>query len=163
METPTNSYPMSEQGAGKKALAVSSAGGHWMQLLRLVPAFDGYEVVFVTVLDSYRSLVPENRFYAVGDASRWNRFRLLWLAAKMAWIIHKERPDVVVSTGAAPGYFAIMFAHWWGARTIWVDSLANVERLSLSGRLARKHADLWLTQWSHLAKAEGPRYFGAVL
>lgn len=134
-----------------------------MQLLRLVPAFDGHELVFVTVLDSYRTFVPGNRFYAVRDASRWNKFRLLALAAKMAWIVYKERPDIVISTGAAPGYFAVWFGRWFGARTIWVDSLANVERLSLSGKLAGRYADLWLTQWPHLAKAEGPRYAGAVL
>jgi len=150
-------------GRAKKVLAVASGGGHWMQLLRLVPALEGYEVVFVTVLDSYRCLVPGRRFYAVGDASRWNKFRLFALAAKLARIVCKERPDVVISTGAAPGYFAILFGHLLGARTIWVESLANVERLSLSGRLAGKHADLWLTQWPHLARPEGPRYAGALL
>jgi UDP-N-acetylglucosamine:LPS N-acetylglucosamine transferase len=154
---------MSQSLRRKTLLAVSSSGGHWTQLQRLVPAFDGYDVVFVTVDESYRCLVPENRFCAVGDASRWNKFRLLSVAAKVAWIVYKEKPDIVVSTGAAPGYFAMLFGHLLGARTIWVDSLANIERLSLSGRLAGKHADLWLTQWPHLAKPEGPQYAGAVL
>lgn len=134
-----------------------------MQLLRLLPALEGYEVVFVTADDSYRSTVPENKFYAVGDANRWNKFLLLALAAKVAWIIRKEKPNVVISTGAAPGYFAVRFGHLLGARTIWVDSLANVERVSLSGRLAAKHADLWLTQWPQLASDKGPQYTGAIL
>lgn len=134
-----------------------------MQLLRLLPALQGYEVVFVTADSSYRSTVPESRFYAVGDANRWNKLLVLALAAKVAWIIHKERPDVVISTGAAAGYFAVLFGHLSSARTIWVDSLANVERVSLSGRLAAKHADLWLTQWPHLAAEDGPHYEGAVL
>jgi UDP-N-acetylglucosamine:LPS N-acetylglucosamine transferase len=147
----------------KKVLAVASGGGHWMQLMRLLPALNGYEVVFVTVSDSYRRLVPGNRFYAVRDANRWNKFLLIALAGKIAWIVCKERPDAVISTGAAPGYFAIVFGHLLGARTIWVDSIANVERLSMSGRLAGKYADLWLTQWPQLATADGPRYAGAVL
>jgi UDP-N-acetylglucosamine:LPS N-acetylglucosamine transferase len=157
---------MNEPGTtrkAKKVLAVASGGGHWMQLMRLVPSLDGYEVVFVTVADSYRRIVPENRFYAVRDASRWNKFLLFALAGKMAWIVGRERPEVVISTGAAPGYFAMLFGHWLGARTVWVDSIANAERLSLSGRLVGKHADLWLTQWPKLARSEGPQYAGAVL
>jgi UDP-N-acetylglucosamine:LPS N-acetylglucosamine transferase len=157
---------MTEVGKTRKsnrALAVASGGGHWMQLMRLVPALDGHEVILVTVADSYRRVVPEHKFYAVPDANRWNKLLLVVLAAKIACIIFKERPDVVISTGAAPGYFAVVFGHLLGARTIWVDSFANVERLSLSGRLAGKHADLWLTQWPHLARAAGPQYAGAVL
>jgi UDP-N-acetylglucosamine:LPS N-acetylglucosamine transferase len=149
--------------ARKKVLAVASGGGHWMQLLRLIPAFEDHEIVFVTVLESYRHQVPNSKFYTVPDANRWNRVGLLALAARMAWIVCLEKPQVVVSTGAAPGYFAVLFGHFFGARTIWVDSLANVERLSLSGRLAGKHADLWLTQWPHLASERGPHHAGAVI
>lgn len=147
----------------QKVLAVASAGGHWIQLMRLVPSLDGCEVVFVATVDSYSALAPENKFYAVPDANRWNKFLLFALAGRIAWIVCTERPDVVISTGAAPGYFAILFGHLLGARTVWIDSLANVERLSLSGRLAGRYADLCLTQWPHLAKAEGPQYAGAIL
>jgi UDP-N-acetylglucosamine:LPS N-acetylglucosamine transferase len=148
--------------AQKKALAVASSGGHWIQLLRIIPALEGYEIVFVTVFESSRSEVPENRFYAVKDANRWNKFGLIALAARMARIVRKEKPDVVISTGAAAGYFALLFGHLFGARTIWIDSIANIDRLSLSGLLAGRHADLWLTQWAHLARAKGPHYGGAV-
>lgn len=134
-----------------------------MQLLRLVPALQGYDVVFVSVLESYACQVPGNRFHSVPDANRWSRRGLITLAAKMARIVRQEKPDVVLSTGAAPGYFAILFGRLFGARTIWVDSIANADRLSLSGRLAGKHADLWLTQWPHLARAKGPLYRGAVI
>jgi UDP-N-acetylglucosamine:LPS N-acetylglucosamine transferase len=150
-------------GTQRKALAVASGGGHWMQLLRLTPALQGYEVVFVTVLESYARQVPGNKFHTVPDANRWTRLGLIALAAKMARIVHREKPDVVISTGAAPGFFALLFGHLFGARTIWVDSIANVDSLSLSGTLAGRHADLWLTQWPHLAKAGGPFYAGAVI
>ena len=147
----------------RKVLAVSSSGGHWTQLLRVIPAFSSFEVVFVTVLPSYSSQVPNNRFYLVNDANRWNKLRLVTLAFKLAWIMGKERPAVVVSTGAAPGYFALLLGRLFGAKTIWIDSVTNIERLSMSGSLAGRYADLWLTQWPHLAKPAGPRYGGAVL
>ena len=70
--------------------------------------------------------------------------------------------DVVLSTGAAPGYFAILFGRLVGARTIWLDSIANVEQVSMSGQMVRRHADLWLTQWPHLAHEDGPECAGRV-
>ena len=155
--------PVSRTQNHKKVLAVASSGGHWTQLLRVIPALTSCEIVFVTVLESYRSQVPENKFYVVNDANRWNKLRLITLAIRLVWIISKERPDVVVSTGAAPGYLALLFGRLFGARTIWIDSITNIEHLSMSGSLVGRHADLWLTQWPHLAKPEGPHYGGSVL
>jgi UDP-N-acetylglucosamine:LPS N-acetylglucosamine transferase len=147
----------------QKLMAVASGGGHWTQLLRLKPAFAGFDLVFVTVDEGYRSQVAGGRFYLVNDASRWNKAGLLRMALRLAWIVLKERPDVVISTGAAPGYIALRFAHALGARTIWLDSMANVEELSLSGAKVGRYADLWLTQWPHLVGPQGPYYAGSVL
>jgi len=146
-----------------RVMAVASGGGHWVQLLRLTPAFTGYELVFVTANELYRAQVPDARFHRVNDASRWNRIGLIRMAIRLCWIIAKEMPDVVISTGAAPGYFALLFARLIGSRTIWLDSIANVDRMSLSGRKVRRFADLWLTQWPHLARDTGPHFVGAVL
>ena len=147
-------------------LAVASSGGHWVQLLRLVPAFTDCDLVFVTVVKSYRSQVPGNRFYLVNDARRGSKLWLIQLAAqaiRIAWIVAKENPDVVVSTGTAPGYFAVAFGHLLGAKTIWVDSMANIEHLSAAGSRVGWCADLWLTQWPGLARGGGPHYGGSVI
>ena len=50
-----------------------------------------------------------------------------------------------------------------GIRTVWVDSVANAEELSMSGQKAGGCVDLWLTQWPHLAGDDGPRCYGNVL
>lgn len=147
----------------KKLLAVASGGGHWVQLLRLGPAFIDCEIVFVTVDQAYRTDVHDCRFYSVSDATRRTVIRLVRSTLKLFWIICKERPDVIVSTGAAPGYIAIRLGKLFGARSVWVDSIANAEELSMSGAMAGRCADLWLTQWPHLAKRDGPHYRGAVL
>ena len=146
-----------------KVLAVASGGGHWIQLLRLIPAFVDSDLVFVGVNISYRSQVTEHKFYSVSDGTRWDKIGLIKAALKLTWINWKERPDIVVSTGAAPGYLAICLGKLFGARTIWLDSIANVECLSMSGTIAGRFADLWLTQWPRLEKPEGPFYRGSVL
>jgi hypothetical protein len=152
-----------ENGRRQKLLAVSSGGGHWVQLLRVLPAFENCETVFVTVHESYRSQLPNHKLYVVNDASRWNKLGLIRLACRLARIVWAEKPDIVVSTGAAPGYIALRLGRMLAARTIWLDSIANVEELSMSGRKIGRHADLWLTQWPHLARPEGPHYAGPVL
>lgn len=147
----------------RRVLAVASGGGHWVQLLRLRDAFEGHDCAFVTVQRSYAEQVSGARFYRVLDATRWDRLRLIGMVLQLAWVLLRERPDVVVTTGAAPGVAALRLGKWLGARTVWIDSIANVEALSMSGERVRGFTDLWLTQWPELAKPEGPHYRGAVL
>ena len=144
-------------------LAVASGGGHWIELLRLRPAFGDQTVHYVTVQDKYRDDVAGSPFHVVRDATRWQRWALLIQALQIALIVLWVRPDIVISTGAAPGYFALRFGKLLRARTIWLDSLANVETLSQAGAMAGPYADLWLTQWPELARDAGPGYEGKVI
>jgi UDP-N-acetylglucosamine:LPS N-acetylglucosamine transferase len=149
--------------ARQKVLAVASGGGHWVQLQRMVQAFAGHDIAFITTLPSYRNDVGSARFYVVKDANRWNKLGLLKMLFQVARVVLRERPDVVISTGAAPGYFTLRIAKLLGARTAWVDSIANVDRLSMCGERVGRYADLWLTQWPHLAQPDGPHFQGSVL
>ncbi|MGH6877321.1 MAG: UDP-N-acetylglucosamine--LPS N-acetylglucosamine transferase [Rhizomicrobium sp.] len=154
---------MAQNTTRKKVLAVASGGGHWVQLLRLRPAFLGSDVVFVSVNHAYQADVENSKFYRVLDATRWTKLRFIFSVLQIFFVLCKERPNIVISTGAAPGYAAIRIGKFFGARTIWIDSIANVEHLSMSGAMAGRHADLWLTQWSHLQQQDGPHFKGAVL
>lgn len=146
-----------------RVVAISSGGGHWVQLLRLRPAFAEAQVTYVTVDLAYAADVPGERFRTIVDATRWDKLKLARMAVQIAWLLVRMRPDVIVSTGAAPGYFALRLGKLLGARTVWLDSIANVERLSMTGRLVGRFADLWLTQWPHLARPDGPRFLGGTL
>ena len=146
-----------------KVLAAASGGGHWVELLRVVPALEGHVVHFVTVRADYRPDVGEAPFHVVRDATQWNLVGAVILAVQMLLLLAKIRPDVVLTTGAAPGYFALRFGKLFGARTVWIDTLAYVEGLSKAGRLVRKYADLWLTQWPDVARPDGPEYSGQVI
>lgn len=147
----------------KRLLAISSGGGHWVQMLRLKAAFAGCAVTYASVRDEYALDVPFVSFVKVPDATRWDRIKFLKMVVAVAFLIIRIRPDVVLTTGAAPGFVAIRIARFIGAKTIWVDSIANVDEMSLSGKKAKRYADLWLTQWEHLAVPDGPIYRGTVL
>lgn len=146
-----------------RLLAISSGGGHWVQLLRLRPAFEGCDVTFATVRDGYREDVAGEDFRLIRDGNRWNKLDLIRSALGIAALLLQVRPDVVITTGAAPGYFGVRFGKWLGARVIWVDSVANADELSMSGQKAGAFSDLWLTQWPHLAHEGGPQFIGSVL
>lgn len=156
----------------RKVLAVASGGGHWVQLCRMRPAWDGCAVTYVTTDPGFEAEImadaaargqPKPGFRIVVEANRWQKFKLLKSLLQLTLILLQVRPHVVITTGAAPGFFALRLAKLLGARTAWIDSIANVEELSLSGRKIGPHADLWLTQWPDLAQAKGPEYKGAVL
>jgi len=154
---------MANQVKRPKVLAIASGGGHWVQLLRLRPAFEGCDVTYATVRDGYRADVGKANFRLIRDGNRWNKIAVLRSAAGILWLVLTLRPDVVISTGAAPGFFGVRFGKWMGAKVIWVDSVANAEELSMSGQKAGAFVDLWLTQWPHLANDNGPKCFGSVL
>lgn len=145
-------------------LAISSGGGHWVQLLRASDAWNGCIVTYATVSEIYAQDLPAaSRLAIVPDATRWSRWQMLKLAWTIGRLLVSLRPDVIVTTGAAPGYLAVRLGKLLGARTVWIDSIANVDAMSMSGSRVRRHADLWLTQWPHLAGPSGPQYLGSVL
>lgn len=156
----------------KHVMAVASAGGHWVQLSRLAPAWAGCDVTYVStdpgleseVLNAVRAAgEPLPRFRSVVEGNRWQKLRLIRMVLQLAGVLITRRPDLVITTGAAPGVIALRLAALMRIRTVWIDSIANAEELSLSGRLAGNHADLWLTQWEHLAAPGGPEFRGSVV
>ncbi|ORC32650.1 hypothetical protein B4O97_15945 [Marispirochaeta aestuarii] len=146
-----------------KVLAVSSGGGHWVQLLRLRTAFEGFNVVYATVNPDSQLDIAGCPLYIIPDANRWTKLSLVRCMFSALWIVIRVKPRVVITTGAAPGLFVLVFGKLLGAKTLWLDSIANVEKMSMSGRLARWFSDQWLTQWNDLACPKGPEYKGAVM
>lgn len=150
-----------------KVCLAASAGGHLNQLLETEAAWRGQHSVFVTtgpmpaerLRERYRAPV-----YAVGESNREHPLQVLRVLAACIGIMLRERPDVVISTGAAHGCLLCLLGKLMGAKVVWIDSIANVERLSLSGRLVRPFADLVITQWAEVApRYPGVEYHGALV
>jgi UDP-N-acetylglucosamine:LPS N-acetylglucosamine transferase len=146
-----------------KLIALASGGGHWVQLQRLRPAFEPFETVYVSMFDSYAEQVAGSRYYVVPDASRFELKSFVPVFLKALGIILRERPKVLVTTGSAPMLAFVLLARLIGARTLWIDSIANSERLSSSGRLAKRLAHKVVSQWPEVAEREGVGCWGAVI
>jgi len=148
---------------GIKVLAAASGGGHWEQLMLLRPTLERYDVRFATTepaLAEQRGIAGAHR---LPDCNQNMPLRSLQCALVALRLVIRHRPDVVVSTGAAPGFFCILAGRLTGARTLWIDSVANGEALSMCGKLSKTFAHQCWSQWEDVAAETGARYFGAVL
>ncbi len=148
-----------------KVCLTASAGGHLVQLLRLRKSWENVDAFYVSTVDVVREkLARYGRVYIVGECNREHPFqtvRVFWRCLK---VIAAERPDVVISTGAAPGFLMCLTGRFFGAKIVWIDSIANVRRLSMSGKMIRPWCSLFLTQWEELQEPNrNIEYAGSVV
>jgi len=148
-----------------KVCIAASAGGHLTQLLKLSESWQGYDTFCVTTSDVVREKLQKyGKAYTVGECNREHPFRVILVLIRCINTILRERPDVVISTGSAVGCIMCFLGKLLGAKVVWVDSIANVELVSLSGRMVRHIADLFLVQWPELAEQySNVEYSGAAI
>ena len=164
-------FNMAWAGKGKKdkksLFAVASSGGHWIQLRRLEQVFDRYNTIYASPKSDCSKDVLGNRFIKIVDVNRWRKIDIPYACLHMLYVIMRIKPDVIITTGALPGLLALIAGRITGSRCIWIDSIANSEELSMSGKVAGRVAHLWLTQWEHLAGNSSdkskPEYAGKIL
>ncbi|MEL7189583.1 MAG: glucuronosyltransferase [Pseudomonadota bacterium] len=126
-------------------------------------AFDGHDIRFAT---TYRAVAERDSVEGVivlPDCNVNTPLAALKCAFAAAWLVANLRPDIVVSTGAAPGFFCLFWGRILGARILWIDSIANGEELSLCGKFSRYLAHECLTQWEHLSHDPALKFRGGVL
>jgi UDP-N-acetylglucosamine:LPS N-acetylglucosamine transferase len=139
--------------SSKRICLAASSGGHLTQLLKLSSCWHDSDVFFVTTGEMVKQqLEKQGPVYIVGECNYKNIFQVFRVFAKCLPIIFQNRIDMVISTGAAVGCLMCFLAKIKGAKIIWIDSITNTEKLSLSGRLVLRIADLFLVQWPGLAK-----------
>jgi UDP-N-acetylglucosamine:LPS N-acetylglucosamine transferase len=148
-----------------KICLAASGGGHLTELLRLSDSWKQFETFFITTVPVVSdNLQTSGSIYVVGECNRQHPIRVLRVFLRCVKIALKEKPDIVISTGAAAGCMMCFLAKFSGAKIIWLDSITNVERISLSGRMVRFIADLFLVQWPELAKKyNNVEFIGAVI
>ncbi len=146
-----------------KILLVASNGGHLVQLKRLAPSYNHHACVLVSTSQSPPSDAKCENYYNVMDSNNDQKLKLLITALQTFFIFICVRPKLVISTGAAPGLFCVLWAWTFRRKAIWIDSIANTEQLSMAGRLATKLTRYCYSQWPNVAEKENVKYIGSVL
>lgn len=146
----------------RKIALAASGGGHVRQLLDLQPVWSEHEYFFITedtALGQTLSIEHPTHFvphFAWGQAKLGAPFRMLGRAfqsfIQSARIILRERPEVIISTGAGAVFPAVLWARLTGATVVVVESFARFEHPSLFGRIAAPFAHHLVIQSAKLAK-----------
>jgi UDP-N-acetylglucosamine:LPS N-acetylglucosamine transferase len=133
--------------------------------LKISDSWTGYDVVFVTTnSDVAGELLKRAPTYIVGECNRNNFFKVAMVFWRCMKILYRTKPNVIISTGAAAGCILCFLGKLKGAKIIWLDSITNRKKLSLSGRMVRVIADLFIVQWPELAaKYSNVEYVGSVI
>jgi UDP-N-acetylglucosamine:LPS N-acetylglucosamine transferase len=146
-----------------KLCLACSAGGHLTELLQLKEVFEGREHFYATFKREDTQRLKGKVYYLI-DPKR-NPLKLLINCFQALQVMAKERPDVVITTGAGVAVPLCYLAKLLRARIIYIESLARIDTKSLSGILLYPIADLFFVQWRELLEKYGDkaRYGGKVV
>jgi UDP-N-acetylglucosamine transferase subunit ALG13 len=124
----------------------ASGGGHLRQILDFQAVWQKHRYFFITEDTALGRTIEQDHptvflpHFAWGQAKQGAVFRMLGLAFqsffKSAAIILRERPDVLITTGAGAVYPAVLWARVLGTKVIAMESFARFEQPSLFGRLS---------------------------
>lgn len=139
--------------AMKKACFIASSGGHWEELMCIKEIAEEFDTFYITEEGGQAEDCNFKKMHTLPQINRheknflWNFIVLLIRAAK---IMHKEKPDFVITTGALIVFPFCLYAKLMRCKVVYIESFARVNNRSLTGRLVYPFADLFLVQWESL-------------
>ena len=133
---------------------VSSCGGHFMELIQLLPAIKKYDFYILTEKNiASKSILNKYRHYNLIQQERKGLmfiFKFTWNIIISFFIFLKEHPDIVISTGAGAEYPTCRIAKLFGKKIIYIESFAKINDKSKTGELVYKFADKFYVQWPEM-------------
>ena len=67
---------------------------------------------------------------------------------KIAWkVLRKERPDLIISSGAAVSVPFFYLGKLFGAKLIYVEVFDRIDKPTMSGKMVYPIADKFIVQW----------------
>jgi len=143
-----------------KICLVCSSRGHLFSMYLLREVWEPYDRIWVThnTLDVQYFLEGEMRYTAYWPTERHvpNMIRNFFLAWR---ILRKERPGMVISTGAGIGVPFIYAAKLLGIKTLYIEAWTRVQALSLTARLVYPVIDHLYVQYPELAEKYRKAHF----
>ena len=143
---------------------ICSPGGHLIQLLWLLEAFEDDQIFLMTYSTPTLTKFTHPKIRKIyfikyfGDTGLKMFFTLLWNGVTVFRIFLKERPEILFSTGAEIAIPAFLIGKYlFGTKLIFVETLSRVTTPSLTGKVLYHFSDLFLVQWESLLKQYGNR------
>ena len=135
-----------------KICLTCSAGGHRLQLLQLENFYKKYDHFFLTFKERTTiKLTENNRVYFIINPRR-NPIKWFIAFLQSILVFLKEKPTVIISTGAGVTIPIIYLAKFFGKKTIYIESFSRIIKPSMAGIVAYPVSDLFIVQWKPLLK-----------
>lgn len=143
----------------KKVLFISSTGGHLKELLQLKKLFGKYDSYLITEkTDSTKKLKDEYKekmgymVFGTKDHMLTYPFKLLANCFISVYYFIKIRPKYIVTTGTHTAGPICYLGKIFGSKIIYIETMANINRKTQTGRLIYPIADLFIVQWKSMLK-----------
>lgn len=149
-----------------KICFIASSGGHWEELMCLKPIAQENDAFFVTEEGGQAADSNLKPLYLVTQINRKEKhflLHLLKLFGRAFSILRKEKPKVLITTGALIAFPFCLVQKLRRGKVIYVESFARVHNASLTGKLVYPFADLFLVQWESMVEVyPKAKYVGGI-
>ena len=151
----------------KKVLFISSTGGHLSELLQLSPLFEKYDYHIITEKDEANKALKEKYgekidFLPYGTRSKLFSyiFKYFYLCIKTIYYYFKIKPKVIITTGTHTAGPMCILGKIFRSKIIYIETFANRNKKTATGRLIYPIADLFIVQWEEMLKIYPKAVYG---
>lgn len=136
-----------------KVCLVGSSGGHLTHLYLLKPFWKDRERFWVTFdKEDARSILENEIFYPCYYPTNRNLKNLIKNTILAFKILRKERPDIIVSSGAAVAVPFFYLGKIFGAKTVYIEVFDRIDAPTMTGKLVYPVTDRFIVQWEEMKK-----------
>ena len=137
----------------KKICFAASSGGHFEQIVMLKPLMEKYPSCVVTEKTQYKLEIKDQQMYYLHQVNRKEKSCFFWLIMntfQSIYILWKEKPDVVITTGVLAMIPLSLMAKLFGKKLIYIESFAKITSPTETGKLLYHFADQFFVQWDSM-------------
>lgn len=138
---------------GTRICLVGSSGGHLTHLYMLKPYWQDKDRFWVTFdKEDARSLLEGERMYPAYYPSNRSIKALCINTWRAIRVLRKERPDLIISSGAAPAIPFFWVGKLMRAKTIYIEVFDRIDKPTIAGKACYPVSDRFIVQWEEMKK-----------
>lgn len=134
-----------------KVCLVGSSGGHLTHLYLLKPFWENEERFWVTFdKEDAKSVLKDEKMYSCYFPTNRNFGNLIKNTLLAFKILRKEKPDLIISSGAAVAVPFFYLGKLFGAKTVYIEVFDRINSPTLTGKLVYPVTDKFIVQWEEM-------------
>ncbi len=142
-----------DKSSKMKICLVGSSGGHLTHLYMLKPFWENKERFWVTFdKEDARSLLENERMIPCYYPTNRSLKGLIINTVLALRVLNEERPDVIISSGAAVAVPFFYIGKFLGAKCIYIEVYDRIDKSTMSGKMVYPIADKFIVQWDEMKK-----------